>query len=89
MFPASQRNRWRQNITFNRTSTLTAAAFATAIGVPAMAETSSGTPVTAEKLVAHAEMIRIAGTIDAAVDAKDETLVRSFLPMRSVSISRL
>ncbi len=36
-----------------------------------------GSPVTAETLVDRAEMIRIADTLDAAVDAKDWALARS------------
>lgn len=36
-----------------------------------------GSPVTAETLVDQAEMIRIADTLDAAVDAKDWALARS------------
>ncbi len=38
----------------------------------------AGQPVTVETLVDQAEMIRIADAIDAAVDAKDWTLTRSF-----------
>ncbi|MEO1543620.1 MAG: nuclear transport factor 2 family protein, partial [Pseudomonadota bacterium] len=60
------------------TSTLTAAALATAISAPVTAGTTAGTPITAETLVAHAEMIRIADSLDAAVDAKDWALARSF-----------
>lgn len=60
------------------TSALTAAALATAISAPATAETAAGTQITAETLVAHAEMIRIADALNAAVDAKDWTLARSF-----------
>ena len=37
-----------------------------------------GDPITAEVLVDQAEMIRIADAIDAAVDAKDWTLARSY-----------
>ena len=37
-----------------------------------------GEPITAETLVDQAEMIRIADAIDAAVDAKDWTLARSY-----------
>lgn len=51
-----------------------------AIVAPAHAETAafSGTPITAETIVAQAEMIRIADALDAAVDAKDWVLARSF-----------
>lgn len=62
--------------------TLTIALLATALVTPfpALAETKSaaGTPITAETLVAQAEMIRIADALDAAVDAKDWALARSF-----------
>jgi hypothetical protein len=46
---------------------------------PALAEATllQGTPITAEILADHAEMIRIADTIDAGVDAKDWALTRS------------
>jgi hypothetical protein len=36
-----------------------------------------GQPVTVDSLVAHAEMVRVADAIDAAVDAKDWSLARS------------
>lgn len=42
-----------------------------------VAETTAGSPITVDTLVDHAEMIRIADTIDAAVDAKDWALARS------------
>ncbi|WP_415921666.1 nuclear transport factor 2 family protein [Tateyamaria sp. SN6-1] len=62
------------------TRTLTAAALATALttATSGLADTRAGTPVTAETYVAQAEMIRIADALDAAVDAKDWTLARSF-----------
>lgn len=57
---------------------LASTAVALASTLPAAAETTAGTPITAETLVDHAEMVRIADTIDAAVDAKDWALARSF-----------
>ena len=48
-----------------------AATFADTAGI-------AGAPVTAETVVARAEMIRIADALDAAVDAKDWKLARSF-----------
>ena len=57
---------------------LMAGTFAAAVGSMANAGTTAGTPITVETLVAHAEMVRIADSIDAAVDAKDWTLARSF-----------
>ncbi|MEO1239019.1 MAG: nuclear transport factor 2 family protein [Pseudomonadota bacterium] len=61
------------------TSTLIAAVLASAISVPAKAQkVSAGTSITADNLVAQAEMIRIADALDAAVDGKDWTLARSF-----------
>lgn len=64
------------------TRTITAPVFALAMAnaSPVVADTAifAGTPVTAETVVAQAELIRIAGAIDAAVDAKDWTLARSF-----------
>ncbi len=50
------------------------------LATPALAEEASlaGDPVTAQTLVDQAEMIRIADAIDAAVDAKDWPLTRSF-----------
>ncbi|WP_298835817.1 nuclear transport factor 2 family protein [uncultured Roseobacter sp.] len=56
---------------------LTGTVLAIATSLPGVAETTAGTPVTVENLVDHAEMIRIADTIDAAVDAKDWALARS------------
>ncbi|MEL6837677.1 MAG: nuclear transport factor 2 family protein [Pseudomonadota bacterium] len=56
---------------------LTAASLAFAS--PALAETRlAGDPMTPETMVDQAEMIRIANTIDAAVDAKDWTLARRY-----------
>ncbi|MEM7753008.1 MAG: nuclear transport factor 2 family protein [Pseudomonadota bacterium] len=59
-----------------------AALLATALALPAMAfadQTSlAGSKVTVETLIAQAEMVRIADAIDAAVDAKDWHLARSF-----------
>lgn len=52
-------------------------AVALAIGLPAVAETTAGTPITMKTLVDHAQLIRVADTIDAAVDAKDWPLARS------------
>lgn len=46
------------------------------IATPAYADLA-GTPITADNLVDQAEMIRIADTIDAAVDAKDWPLARA------------
>lgn len=50
------------------------------LATPAQAGQTSlaGDPVTSETLVDQAEMIRIADAIDAAVDAKDWDLARSF-----------
>ncbi|MEM1265144.1 MAG: nuclear transport factor 2 family protein [Pseudomonadota bacterium] len=62
----------------SRSLTTAAATAAILMSAPAIAETAAGTPVTAETLVDHANMIRIADAIDAAVDAKDWTLARSF-----------
>ena len=59
------------------TSPLTAAALAMTMGAPAASQTTAGQPITAETLVAHAEMIRIADSLDAAVDAKDWATARS------------
>ena len=58
---------------------LASTALILATNLPAGAEYLSGTPITAETLVDHAEMVRIADTIDAAVDAKDWALARSLL----------
>ncbi len=52
---------------------LLAATFAAS---PAVADIA-GDPITAETLVDHAEMVRIADTIDAAVDAKDWAVARA------------
>ena len=61
---------------------LTAPVLATvlAASVPATADVTpmAGTPVTIDTLVAQTEMIRIADALDAAVDAKDWALARSF-----------
>ncbi|WP_299625421.1 nuclear transport factor 2 family protein [uncultured Tateyamaria sp.] len=60
---------------------LTGTLLATALSLPFAAQAEApkaGTPITAETLVAQAEMIRIADALDAAVDAKDWTLARSF-----------
>lgn len=57
---------------------LASAVLAFAMGTTATAQTQVGTPITAEILVDHAEMIRIADAIDAAVDAKDWDVARSF-----------
>lgn len=51
-------------------------AFAALLATPAVAQ--SGDPVTADTATDVAEMIRIADAIDAAVDAKDWPLARSF-----------
>lgn len=56
---------------------LASTAIALATTLPASADTTAGTPITMETLVDHAEMIRVADTIDAAVDAKDWSLARS------------
>lgn len=58
---------------------LLAAALALPLAAPVSASAAlGGTPVTAETLVDRAEMIRIADAIDAAVDAKDWPVARSF-----------
>ncbi|MEL6316505.1 MAG: nuclear transport factor 2 family protein [Pseudomonadota bacterium] len=57
---------------------LAAAALTISAGADAGAETPAGPPVSVETLVDRAEMIRIADAIDAAVDAKDWPLARSF-----------
>lgn len=58
-----------------------AAALAVTLPLSSQAETAApalqGDPVTAETLVDRAEMIRLADTLDAAVDAKDWVLARS------------
>ncbi|MEM7487622.1 MAG: nuclear transport factor 2 family protein [Pseudomonadota bacterium] len=51
-------------------------ALAALLATPAIAQ--PGDPVTADTAVDVAEMIRIAGAIDAAVDAKDWPIARSF-----------
>ena len=51
---------------------------ASAIGMQLDGETAAGTPITMDNLVANADMIRISDSIDAAVDAKDWALTRSF-----------
>ncbi|WP_195822751.1 nuclear transport factor 2 family protein [Roseobacter sp. MH60115] len=56
---------------------LASTAIALATTLPTIADTTAGTPITMETLVDHAEMIRVADTIDAAVDAKDWALARS------------
>lgn len=63
----------------NRTfkTALASTAIALATSLPSVAETTAGTPITVETLVDHAEIIRVADTIDAAVDAKDWALARS------------
>ncbi len=55
----------------------TATALATA-GAVAESNPMQGDPITVETLVEIAEMTRIADAIDAAVDAKDWTLARSY-----------
>ncbi|MEM9969398.1 MAG: hypothetical protein AAF755_15125 [Pseudomonadota bacterium] len=50
---------------------LASTAIALVTSLPAIAETTAGTPITAETLVDHAEMVRVADTIDASVEAKD------------------
>ena len=60
------------------TTTLAATAHSMEVAAPAAADTTAGTPITAETVVDHAEMVRIADAIDAAVDAKDWALARSF-----------
>ncbi len=64
-------------MTLKLTTMIATAAVALAVTAPVNAETTAGTPITAETLVDHAEMIRIADAIDAAVDAKDWPLARS------------
>ncbi|TFL16353.1 nuclear transport factor 2 family protein [Jannaschia formosa] len=59
-------------------ATLATAAVAIAVAAQADAETTAGTPITADNLVDNAEMVRIADAIDGAVDAKDWALARSF-----------
>ena len=50
---------------------LASTAIAHVTSLPAVAETTAGTPITFETLVDHAEMVRLADTINASVDAKD------------------
>ncbi|MEM8655681.1 MAG: nuclear transport factor 2 family protein [Pseudomonadota bacterium] len=61
---------------------LTAAALLTALvtSAPVVAGTASiaGSPITADTIVDQTEMIRIADALDAAVDAKNWALARSF-----------
>ena len=59
-------------------SSATAALAMTATAVFADEATLGGTPITATTLVDQAEMVRIADAIDAAVDAKDWALARSY-----------
>ncbi|MEM8824903.1 MAG: nuclear transport factor 2 family protein [Pseudomonadota bacterium] len=64
-----------------RTSVITAALLAglaapVTLAAPAQA-TITGDPITVETLIDHAEMIRIADALDAAVDAKDWTAARA------------
>ncbi|MEO1406041.1 MAG: hypothetical protein AAFV54_06070 [Pseudomonadota bacterium] len=54
---------------FKTVSASTAIALVT--NLPAVAETTAGTLIAAETLVDHAEVVRVADTIEAAVDAKD------------------
>ena len=56
---------------------LASTAIALATSLLASAETTAGTPIAMETLVDHAEMVRVADAIDAAVDAKDWVLARS------------
>lgn len=59
---------------------LSAAAMVLAFNTPALANNaqSAGTPIMSETVADHAEMVRIADALDAAVDAKDWDLARSF-----------
>ena len=59
------------------TQTLASAALATTLCASALADTTAGQPITADTLVDHAEMVRIADAIDAAVDAKQWDVARS------------
>lgn len=48
------------------------------LSTPAKADsTTAGTPITAENVVAHSYIIRIADTLDSSVDAKNWALARS------------
>ncbi|WP_147112728.1 nuclear transport factor 2 family protein [Tateyamaria sp. syn59] len=60
------------------TAPLAATIFATVASASVEADSAGGTPITVETLVAYAEMTRIADAADAAVDAKNWTLARSF-----------
>lgn len=55
---------------------------AVSLAVPAWAEAEqgllAGDPITVETVALHAELVRIADALDAAVDAKDWGLARSF-----------
>lgn len=64
----------------NRSLTPALLAAALATSTPAYANTQpfAGTPLSADTLVAQAEMVRIADALDAAVDAKDWSLARTF-----------
>ncbi|WP_421723288.1 nuclear transport factor 2 family protein [Bauldia sp.] len=62
-----------------KTLTSTAAALAmTATAALATDSTLGGDPITAETLIDQAEIVRVADAIDAAVDAKDWNLARSY-----------
>lgn len=60
------------------TAPVVATMFATSVAASGDVTPMAGTPVTADTLVAQVEMIRIADALDAAVDAKDWALARSF-----------
>ncbi|GGX47385.1 hypothetical protein GCM10007385_13950 [Tateyamaria omphalii] len=57
---------------------LLATVLATPMPVSAEVAQTAGTPITIETIVSQTEMIRIADALDAAVDAKDWALARSF-----------
>ncbi|MEM1075734.1 MAG: nuclear transport factor 2 family protein [Pseudomonadota bacterium] len=59
-------------------ASLVATSLATSPPALADAEAIAGTPVSVGTLVAQAEMIRIADALDAAVDAKEWAIARSF-----------
>ena len=59
-------------------NTVASVAVATALTTPASASTTAGDTITVETLADHAELVRITDAIDAAVDAKDWSLARSF-----------
>ncbi len=61
-----------------RSATLTAALVGAVAAFATPAAAQPGDPVTADTAVAVSEMIRVADAIDAAVDAKDWPLARSF-----------